>query len=90
MDHPTEDAASRHWLDEPRNVKRLWRGFLIVLVVVVAAQWLVPMQPHFSVESVFGFNAWFGFGACAAMIVVAKVLALLLKRPDSYYGKRDD
>jgi hypothetical protein len=90
MDHQSKDAASRHWLDEPRNVKRLWRGFLIVLVVVVAAQWLVPMQPHFSVESVFGFNAWFGFGACAAMIVVAKVLALLLKRPDSYYGKRDD
>ena len=41
-------------------------------------------------NSVFGFNAWFGFAACAAMIVVAKALAVLLKRPDSYYGQRDD
>jgi hypothetical protein len=86
MDPKTEDAASRHWLDDPRNLKRLWRGFLALLVAVVAAQWLVPMQPHFDIESVFGFNAWFGFAACAAMIVVAKALALLLKRPDSYYG----
>jgi hypothetical protein len=89
MDHKTDDA-SRHWLDDARNLKRLWRGFLAVLVAVVAAQWLVPMQAHFDIESVFGFNAWFGFAACAAMIVVAKALAVLLKRPDSYYGKSDD
>ena len=38
----------------------------------------------------FGFHAGFGFMVCAAMIVVAKALALVLKRPDSYYGKRDD
>ncbi|MFZ2650993.1 MAG: hypothetical protein WA210_12905 [Burkholderiaceae bacterium] len=79
-----------HWLDEPRNVKLLWRGFLGVLALTVLAQGLVQLHPHFEIESVFGFNAWFGFGACAAMIIVAKALALLLKRPDSYYVKRDD
>jgi hypothetical protein len=79
-----------HWLDEPRNVKRLWRGFLVVLALTVLAQLVVRLHPHFDVESVFGFHAWFGFLACAAMIVVAKLLALLLKRPDTYYGKRDD
>ena len=46
------------------------------------------LHPHFAIESVFGFNAWFGFLACAAMIVVAKALALLLKRPDTYYDER--
>lgn len=93
MDARPETAATpepSHWLDRPRNVKRLWRGFLVVLALIVAAEWLVHLHPHFEIESVFGFNAWFGFGACAAMIVVAKALALLLKRPDSYYGKRDD
>ncbi|OGB06091.1 MAG: hypothetical protein A3E25_23315 [Burkholderiales bacterium RIFCSPHIGHO2_12_FULL_69_20] len=86
MNDPTHD----HWLDRPANVKRLWRGFLVVLVLTVAAEGLVHLHPHFEIESVFGFNAWFGFGACAAMIVVAKGLALLLKRPDGYYGKSDD
>jgi hypothetical protein len=80
-----------HWLDEPRNVRRLWRGFLVVLALTVLAELLVHLHPHFEIESVFGFNAWFGFLACAAMIVAAKALALLLKRPDTYYdGPRDD
>lgn len=79
-----------HWLDEPSNVKRLWRGFLVVLALTVLAQLVVTLHPHFAIESVFGFSAWFGFLACAAMIVVAKLLALLLKRPDTYYGDHDE
>jgi hypothetical protein len=79
-----------HWLDEPRNVKRLWRGFLVVLALTVLAQLVVHLHPQFEIESVFGFYAWFGFLACAAMIVVAKLLALLLKRSDTYYGENDD
>ncbi|HSN80014.1 MAG TPA: hypothetical protein VLR44_06510 [Rhodoferax sp.] len=79
-----------HWLDQPRNIKLLWRGFLLVLVLTVLAEFLVPMHPHFAIESIFGFNAWYGFLVCALMIVVAKGLALFLKRPDTYYGKDND
>ncbi|HSN80697.1 MAG TPA: hypothetical protein VLR44_09985 [Rhodoferax sp.] len=79
-----------HWLDRPRNIRLLWRGFLLVLVLTVLAEFLVPMHPHFAIESIFGFNAWYGFLVCALMIVVAKGLALVLKRPDTYYGKDND
>ena len=41
-------------------------------------------------HSVFGFNAWYGFLVCAFMIAVAKGLALLLKRPDTYYDDKHD
>ena len=80
----------KHWLDEPRHVKVLWRVFLGVLVLIVAIGALLPLHPYFDIESVFGFYAWFGFVACAVMIAVAKGLALLLKRPDTYYRDRDD
>ncbi len=80
-----------HWLDHPANVHKLYRGFWAVLAVMVLAEAAVQLHPHFGIESLFGFHAWFGFAACAAMIIVAKALALLLKRPDSYYGRhRDD
>jgi hypothetical protein len=79
-----------HWLDHPHNVKRLWRGFLVVLALTVAAELAVPLHPHFGIEGVFGFHAGFGFAACAAMIVFAKGLALLLKRADTYYDRRRD
>ena len=80
----------RHWLDDPAHVKLLWRGFLVVLALTVVAELFVHLHPHFEIESVFGFSAWFGFGACAAMIAVAQGLALVLKRPDTYYGQHDD
>ena len=79
-----------HWLDHPTNVKRLWRVFLGVLALTVLAELAVHQHPQFGIDALFGFNAWFGFGACAAMIVAAKALALLLKRPDTYYGMRED
>ncbi|MBK6850583.1 MAG: hypothetical protein IPG93_02960 [Burkholderiales bacterium] len=87
---PPALAESGHWLDQPRNVERLWRGFLVVLALTVLAELVVQLHPHFEIESVFGFSAWFGFMTCTAMIGVAKALALVLKRPDTYYGKRDD
>ena len=79
-----------HWLDDPGHVRLLWRGFLAVLALMVAAEAVVHLHPHFEVESLFGFNAWFGFAACAAMIVAAKVMAVALKRPDDYYGEPDE
>ena len=79
-----------HWLDRPRNVKLLWRGFLALLALLLLVEWVVRLHPYFEVEAVFGFYAWFGFAACAAMIIVAKVLGRWLKRPDSYYGPQDD
>jgi hypothetical protein len=75
----------RHWLDEPRNVRLLWRLFLVVLALTVLVEAFVDLHPHFAIERLFGFHAWYGLLACAAMIVVAKALGVLLKRPDAYY-----
>jgi hypothetical protein len=85
-------TGPRHWLDEPRNVRLLWRGFLGVLVLAVLAEFVVHLHPVFAIEAVFGFSAWFGLLACLVMIVAAKALALILKRPDTYYadGEGDD
>lgn len=81
--------SDTHWLDRPNNVRRIWRGFLFVLGLTVLAEALVQLHPHFTVESLFGFHAWFGLLSCAAMILVAKALGLLLKRTDTYYAEGD-
>lgn len=78
-----------HWLDRPQNHRKLWIAFIIILACTVLAEWLWPIHGHFSIESLTGFNALFGFGACAAMIAVAKLLGLWLKRPDTYYAAYD-
>jgi hypothetical protein len=83
-------TGKKHWLDEPRNVRLLWRAFLAVLAATVLVEAVIALHPHFRIESLFGFNAWFGFGACVAMIGAAKALSAWLKRPDVYYDKSDD
>lgn len=79
-----------HWLARPSTLRLLWRVFIAVLALTVAAELVVELHPHFRVESVPGFGAWYGFLACAGMILFAKGLALLLKRPDSYYAQREE
>ena len=63
----------------------LWRIFSAVLVLSVLAQFFVESHPHFTPERLFGWNALYGFLACAALIVVARALGLFLKRRDDYY-----
>ena len=42
-------------------------------------------HPNFNLDATFGFGAWFGFLSCVVLIVFAKAVGALLKRPDTYY-----
>lgn len=75
-----------HWLTRPRTIRRLWQIFIAVLAATVLAELATEAHPHFAVERLFGFNALYGFLACAALILFAKGLGLLIKRRDDYYG----
>ena len=63
----------------------IWKTFIAVLALTVAAQFLVESHPHFAPERLFAWNALYGFLACALLILLAKALGLLLKRRDDYY-----
>ncbi len=79
--------SQTHWLDDPLNIKKLWRAFMVVLALTVAAELVVHLHPHFELESLFGFHAVYGLVTCLLMIVGAKGLALLVKRPDDFYAE---
>lgn len=79
-----------HWLTRPETIRKLWWIFGAVLALTVVAQLFVPLKGYFGLDGLFAFNAWFGFLACAALILIAKVLGLFLKRPDNYYELREE
>lgn len=35
----------------------------------------------------FGFYGWYGFVACVALVIAAKGMRRILKRPENYYGE---
>lgn len=80
---PRDDAG--HWLVRPRTIRRLWAGFAVVLGLTLLAQGVVPIKSYFGVDGWPGFAAIFGLLACVLMVLVAKALGALLKRPDDYY-----
>ena len=78
-----------HWLVRARTIRRLWYGSLLGLSVTVLLELLIPVKGYFGVDNWIGFGAVFGFGACLLMVLVAKALGLLLKRPEDYYSRSE-
>ena len=76
-----------HWLTRDSTIKRLWIVFAIVLSITVLADLVIHHHSYFWLDGTFGFGAWFGFLSCIALIVVAKALGAVFKRPDTYYDR---
>jgi hypothetical protein len=76
-----------HWLVRQSTIKRLWIVFAIVLIATVLLDFVVEHKPHFWLDGTFGFGAWFGFASCVVLIVLAKAVGAVLKRPDTYYDR---
>lgn len=81
------DPGRDHWLTRPATIRRLWGVFILVLVALVVLDLVVAHHPYFGLDGTFGFGAWFGFLSCVALVVLAKALGAILKRPDTYYDR---
>jgi len=81
MNAPNDD----HWLSRPGTIRRLWVGFAVLLALTVVAQFVIDIKGYFGLDGWPAFGAVYGFGACVAMVLVAKMLGVVLKRPDDYY-----
>ncbi|QIB67463.1 hypothetical protein G3T16_00300 [Kineobactrum salinum] len=71
--------------DPPRDPAQVVDRGSIVLLLIVLLQLLIPVKGYFGIDSWFGFGALFGFLSCVLMVIVAKLLGAILKRPDDYY-----
>jgi len=85
-----EPQQQDHWLARPATIKLLWKIFIAVLIALVLAQALIYVKGYFGVDGWFGFGAAFGFLSCLAMVLFAKGLGYVLKRPEDYYDRGSD
>jgi hypothetical protein len=75
----------KYWLDRPENVRKIYVGLWIF-----GLAWVTPdlfLHKHEDVEfaATLGFYAIFGFIACVALVLTAKILRRILMRPEDYY-----
>jgi uncharacterized membrane protein len=79
------DEKQLHWLVRPSTIRKLWIGSSIVLALVVLAQTVIYVKGYFGFDGWFGLGAVYGFFSCLIMVLVAKLLGKVLKRPENYY-----
>lgn len=74
-----------HWLVRPKTIRILWIVLVIVLVLTLIPDFFIHPHAYFGIDGSVGFYAWYGFITCVAMVVLAKLLGIFLKRKDTYY-----
>jgi hypothetical protein len=74
-----------HWLVRPSTIRRLWWCFGALLALIVLLQFVAPVKGWLGIDAWPGFGAAFGFLSCVGMVLAAKGLGVLLKRPEKYY-----
>lgn len=79
------DQKDNHWLTRPKTIRKLWWGFSIILAITVLLQLVVEIKGYFGVDGWLGFGAVYGFLCCLLMVLFAKALGYILKRPNDYY-----
>ena len=82
-----KDAEKPRWLDDSRNVTKVYWSVWIVCGLLLLVEPLVHKHGEFAFEEWFGFHGFFGFIACVLLVLAAKALRVWLKRPEDYYDR---
>ena len=82
----------KHWLYREENRRKLWLIQIAILALAIVPEFFIHHHAYFEAHGIQvdarpGFYAWYGFATCAVMVVVAKILAFVLKRRDDYYDE---
>ena len=77
----------QYWLDSKDNVTKVYRGVWIACALLLVAELFVHLHGHFAVEELFGFYGFFGFIGCVGLVLGAKAMRVVLKRPENYYDE---
>ena len=83
----TSATERKRWLDRKQNVDKVYWGVWALCAALLAVEPLVHKHGGFAFEEWFGFHGWYGFIACVGLVLAAKLLRIILKRPEDYYER---
>lgn len=81
------EQGKRYWLDRPENVARLYRALWIVGGLLALLDLVIHRHAEAGFDGWFSFYALYGFVACVALVLAAKVLRQVVMRPEDFYDR---
>ena len=79
------DSEPPRWLDSKRNVDKIVYSLYAVCAFLLLIDPFVHKHGYFEIEHVWGFYGIYGFVGCVFLVLAAKVLRLIVMRPEDYY-----
>ena len=77
----------KRWLDEPKNVNKLFWGLVVVCALLFVVDFFLHRHAHFGFDGWRGFYGVVGFLAFFLIVLTGKPLRKLLKREEDYYDR---
>ena len=77
------------WLDNMKNVDRIVYALFVVCAALFAADFFYHKHTYLEIEDIPGFYALYGFFMCAALVVCARAMRVILMRREDYYAPND-
>ena len=81
------NSEKKYWLDDPRNVNKIVYGLYAVCALLVLCDLLYHKHVHFDFEEWLGFAGLYGFVACVALVLGARLLRVVVMRKEDYYDQ---
>ncbi len=76
------------WVDRPGSANKIFRALAVVCGLLFLADFTFEKHGYFDVEHLPGFFGAYGFIMFTGLILAAKGLRVLIKRPEDYYGDK--
>ncbi len=77
------------FLDNPKNVDKVVYSLYALCAGLFLADFLYKKKAYVEIEYFPGFYALYGFIMCALLVICAKMMRVVLKRPEDYYAPYD-
>lgn len=77
------------WVDDRAKVDRFFWGLVIGGALLTLLDLFYHKHVYFDVEHWVGFYSFYGFVMCAALVIAARGLRMILMRRETYYAPED-
>lgn len=80
-------VTKKYWLDRKENVTKVYWAVWVICGLLLLIDPLIHKHEAFGFAEWYGFFGFFGFFACVGLVLAAKALRRVLKRPEDYYER---
>jgi len=82
-------VRSMSWVDDRSKVDKFFWGVVAVGAALTTLDLFYKKKSYFETEHLFGFYSFYGFFMCAALVVAARAMRVVLMRSEDYYAPQD-